>query len=222
YYFILFSLLTLILPYVFNSISAWLFLISGVISLIIVLIYTEILARYLKNIREKRTQIFVTMLTIYALMNAFYVFNIIPPIPLSLREASAYHNVIRIDNTYTILAEKESLLEYFLPGQTIHIRPNERVYVYTSIFAPFDLTTTIVHRWQKYDEEHGGWLTTSKPSFVIAGGREAGYRGYSYSANTSPGKWRVSVETERGQVLGSVRFSIQHVDASPELEIVLK
>ena len=222
YFFILFSLLTLILPYVFNSISAWLFLVSGAISLILILIYTDVLSRFLKEIKEKRTQIFVTTLTIYALMNAFYVFNVIPPIPLSLREASAYHGISRSQKTYTILAEKESFLDKILPGQTVHIQPGDRVYVYTSIFAPFDLTATIVHHWQKYDEENGGWITTAKPSFTITGGREDGYRGYSYSSNVSPGKWRVSVETERGQALGSVRFSVQYVDASPELETVVK
>ncbi|MFZ1503187.1 MAG: DUF2914 domain-containing protein, partial [Nitrospira sp.] len=38
----------------------------------------------------------------------------------------------------------------------------------------------------------------------ISGGREGGYRAYTFKQGLDPGDWRVDVETEDGRVIGRV------------------
>ncbi|MCF1193471.1 DUF2914 domain-containing protein, partial [Mangrovimonas sp. AS39] len=64
----------------------------------------------------------------------------------------------------------------------------------------------------------GKWVSGSKISFPIKGGRNEGYRGFSKKENVFSGKWRVDIETERGQVVGRVRFDIFIVDTAGVLE----
>lgn len=208
YYFILFSLATLILPFVFNSIDVSLFIYAGFGSLILIAVFVLMLARLFAHIRPLRLQMAISILSIFALMNFLYFFDVIPPIPLSLREAGVYHEIKVIGGEYVLTGENETLIDKFLPGQTIHLQKAKRVYVYSAIFAPAKLTTKIFHRWQYFDEEKNEWIDKDRLSFSITGGRDEGYRGYSLKTVVAEGKWRVNVETARGQVLGRVGFKV--------------
>ena len=44
--------------------------------------------------------------------------------------------------------------------------------------------------------------------YVIIGGRDAGFRGYTYKNNVKPGLWRVDVTTKEGLILGVIDFEI--------------
>jgi len=153
-------------------------------------------------------------------MNSLYFLNIIPPIPLSLKDAEVGYNVNSAGGSYSVLVEKQSILDRIVPGQTIHKKVGGTVAVYTSIFAPGDLKTSIYHHWQY--KKDGEWITKDKLAFGIFGGRKEGFRGYSIKSDVPPGKWRVDVETKRGQVLGRVRFSVEESDETPELVRVVK
>lgn len=210
--FIVFSLCIIAFPFLTNSLEPWTFLASGAVSLFVMLVMIAILIRKAPQIFAIRTRLTFAILTVIGVMNALYFSNIIPPIPLSIREAGVYHNVERLNGEYILTGEPESFFQSLLPGQTIHRKANERVYVYTSIFAPINLSTQIFHRWERYDEATKTWSTTDRLSFTITGGRDAGYRGYSYKSRLSEGKWRVAIETSRGQTLGHVPFTFELVD----------
>ena len=107
-------------------------------------------------------------------------------------------------------------------GQTVHVAPGEKVYAYNAIFAPANLKTTIVHDWQFYDAARKTWVSESKLSFSINGGRKEGYKGYSWQSNLMPGSWRVYVKNQRGQVLGIVRFTVVAVSTPVTLEKVTR
>ncbi len=217
YYFVSFSLLALFLPYAFNSLNPILFVAAGILGFVLVWIITNILSRYVKSIQQIQRQILFVMMAIFISMNALYVLNVIPPIPLSLREAGVYHKIERNGNGYVMLAEKESWLDRVMPGQVIHVPATNRVFVYSAIFAPLKLKTTIVHHWQYYDPAQKKWIDKDRLSFTLSGGRDEGYRGYSLKSNLAPGKWRVRMETERGQVMGRIGFTVEVVDDVSEL-----
>ena len=217
YYFACFSILALMIPFFTNSIDPQWFVLAGVAALVIVIGYTILLSRSVSTVKQERPKILLTILGIFAVMNGLYFFNLIPPIPLSLREADVYHSVIRSGDHYRVLDEDRSFFSQFDPQETIHINKGDRVYVYSSIFAPTDLNTRIIHRWQYFDPTQKKWIDESEFGFSIVGGRQAGYRGYSLKANLAGGKWRVQVETERGQVLARVNFIVQIVDIEPKL-----
>lgn len=222
FYFVLFSVFSVMFSFLFNSLDPLFFVAAGVLSLGFLLSYITALSKYFQKIRQDGTRVAISVIVIFVIMNGLYFFNIIPPIPLSLREAGVYHNVVRSGNTYRLSDENRSWIEQILPVQTINIKKGERVVVFTSIFAPADLDTTIYHQWQFYDEEKHEWIEKDRLSFSITGGREAGYRGYSLKTSVEPGTWRVDVETKRGQVLGRVRFRVENVPQATLLIDVIR
>lgn len=217
FYFILFSLGTLVFPFLFNSIDVSLFVLSGVGSLVLVFLFILILSRWFENIRRLRIPISISILFVFTLMNFLYFLNVIPPIPLSLSEAGVYHYVERTETGYLVQTEEETWMDRLLPGQSIHVVKGKGVYVFTSIFSPIKLTTTIYHRWQYFDQTKNTWVDKDRLSFSLTSGRQEGYRGYSMKTVVPAGKWRVNVETKNGQVLGRIRFEVISVANSPDL-----
>lgn len=217
YYFVILSYCILTLPFWLNSISAWVFLLSGLTSLLVIYAYVRLISKYLKRFSVRRYTMRTTVLAIFASMNVFYFLNMIPPIPLSITDAGIYHLVERGEGGYVVEGEVDSWVDGLIPGETIHIVEGNKVFVYTAILAPGKLNTRIVHNWQYYNETEGKWEQRDKLSFGIAGGRADGYRGYSQKARMDEGKWRVDVETTRGQTLGRVKFDVEFVGALPEL-----
>ncbi|HSH97248.1 MAG TPA: DUF2914 domain-containing protein, partial [Methyloradius sp.] len=48
--------------------------------------------------------------------------------------------------------------------------------------------------------------TENRIGFDLSGGRQGGFRGYTYKQNIQPGEWRVKVEAESGKTLTVYRF----------------
>lgn len=222
YFFTTISLFSLFLPFLFNSLSEWLFVTAGVASIAVFSAGILIMSFWIKHIREEKMRFFILIIGIFAVMNVFYFSNIIPPIPLALREAGVYHSIQTSGGKYVMLGEKENFLRKSVFGQILHIQAGERAYLYTAIFAPAELKTDIVHRWQYYNDEEREWIDREILSFTVNGGRKEGYRGYSWRNNLAEGKWRVSVENRRGQVLGRVRFLIKKADISAGLQQIIR
>lgn len=221
YFFILFSLIAIILPFVAHAIGARVFMVSGALSLLLIAGYIALLTR-IPHISFNLRRLEISIASIFICLNILYFLNVIPPIPLALRDSVIAHDIDRVRGGYALIVEEPSLLGRLLPGQTIHQKGPGSVYVYTAIFAPKDLATTIVHHWQRYDKVTREWVTQDRLGFQITGGAKTGYRGFSSKSRVVSGRWRVDVETRRGQVLGRVRFRVGSVDEAPKLKTVVK
>jgi len=225
YFFCTISLFSLALPFLFNSLSAWLFVAATIASMALFLVDIHVASFWVSHIRQQKRQLFISIIIITGVMNVLYFTNIIPPIPLALREAGLYHHIQPMGGKYIMQGEPEDFfktLQTAIFGQAVHVRVGEKIYLYTAIFAPANLQTTIVHHWQYYDEDQKDWVDKGKLPFTINGGRQEGYKGYSYNSNLTPGKWRVSVENLRGQVLGRVRFTVEKVNVLVDLQEVVR
>lgn len=206
----LFSFSIFYIPILVGSIGGWVFLLSGLVSLAAIIGYILLHTRFVPaRIVQARTPLFLSIVGIFAIINLFYWTNILPPIPLSLKDAGVYHNVTRATDGYVTLGEDYSWYETFFGNVTIHVPQGAPVYVFSSVFAPTRLKTEIVHNWEYYNKSRQSWDSISKISFPITGGRDGGYRGYSVKTNVFPGKWRVDVETSRGQTIGRIKFDIE-------------
>ena len=172
--------------------------------------YVQFLSKAQIRVQAYKSDLVRIILVIFVAMNALYFANIIPPIPLALRDAGVYHNVRRSGSEYILQREKESFLQKIIPGTVVRVSPGQRLYVYTAIFAPSKLNTRIYHHWQYHNGDD--WVEKDKLSFSLVGGRKDGYRGYSSKSAVEAGKWRVYVKTESGKVLGRVSFRIAGVD----------
>ncbi|MBB3104948.1 DUF5924 family protein [Azomonas macrocytogenes] len=79
------------------------------------------------------------------------------------------------------------------------------LYAYTAISAPRGLKERIYHEWLYEGRQ------IDRIALDIKGGREAGYRAWSYKRNfpeNPAGKWHVRVTTEAGQLIGILRFEV--------------
>ena len=158
------------------------------------------------------------MIGIFVLLQVLYFTNIIPPVPLALKEKGVYHQVYRQGDGYIGLTEKKSLLEKLILGKTIHFREGESLTMYSAVFAPNGLKTDVAHVWEHFDTRTNTWVSLGRIPFSIAGGRNDGFRWYSEKSNIFEGKWRVRVVTKRGQSLGRVEFTLKKVVGEIKLE----
>ncbi len=216
----LFSYVVLVVPVVTKLMGPWIFIGSGFIALMVMYGFMRILNRIIPRFIElQQRAIILSLGLVYVGFNFLYFSNMIPPIPLSLKEAGIYHFVAKFENeTYQVKYEKGPWWQFWKQSDsTIHPRPGESVFCYAEVFAPTSFAINIVHVWEFYDPD-AGWTERARISYPIAGGSDGGYRGYSLVNNYQNGTWRCSVETERGQVIGRETFTID--TTSPVTDLV--
>lgn len=210
------------LPLFVLSLGAYVFLGSTAIALISFGIFLILLYKAGRlKLKESILPIVGSSLFITVLVSSAYFSGLIPPIPLTLKEGGIYHSVERQGGQYVLQGEKERPW-YDLRTHVVRATPGESLSAFTAVFAPIRFGTVVVHRWQRYNEEKGAWVTQSRIAFPISGGRIDGYRGYSETANPLPGEWRVRVETENGQVIGQMRFRLERVNTLPVLHETIR
>ena len=199
---------TVLFPYAFNSIAIWVVVLGSVASLFVVLGLIWFLCRVAVSLQSEHKRMVTSVLGIFVLFNGLSAANLIPPVPLSLRAIGVYQNVQRVGDGYMLTTDPQTIWEGLIPWQTVHLSANDRVYVYSSIYSPTDLDLIIYHQWEFYNPTTQSWEIQNRLSFSVAGGRSEGYRGYTYKTHPTLGRWRVSVQTARGQVLGRISFTI--------------
>lgn len=215
-----YSFAIFIIPVLLHKIGSDVFIVSGLVSLLLIGIFTKILFRLTKDRLEQRSKRLTTIIifSIFIGVNILYFTNLIPPIPLSLKEAGVYHSIKKnTGNDYDITYEDYGWREYFNLYQEYHRTIESPVYAYSAVFSPSKLNLTIVHEWQSYDESSKKWVTQSVVNLSVIGGREQGFRTYSKKSVLTPGKWRVNIKTSNGQTIGSLRFKIVNTDTEPYL-----
>lgn len=145
-----------------------------------------------------------------------YLVDAIPPVPLVKRDIAVGHALIRTAGEYRLQQEKTPWWIFWRKTESeIHLAAGERLYCVAAIFAPSGLNTRLVHHWQFYDEA-SGWVTRSRIVFGLSGGRQGGYRGYSFKQNLTPGEWRIAVETEDGRTVATHRFELSDQPLAPD------
>lgn len=223
-YLCIFSFSIFILPILTHTIGPMVFLLSGFISAIVVYLYLLILKYFARKVFEESKKILLVTLTgLFISINALYFFNIIPPIPLAIKDGQIYHSIERNGGgDYVVSHEEESWTDFFKLYQEFHATPGQPLYAYSAIFSPTDFNTRIVHEWQFYDGKQKDWITGARIPLSVLGGRGDGYRTYSQKNNYSAGKWRVNVQTDRGQTIGRIYFKVIPVTEKPVLDTEIK
>lgn len=205
----LFSFTVLQVPVLTGAMGGLVFFLSGLIALVAVYIVVQLLTFIIPNylLLEMRKIVF-TIIGTFVLLQALYITNIIPPIPLSLKEIIIAQSVTKVAGDYEIVAEKREWWKFWNFGQ-INFHPSESntVACFSRVFAPTKLETKIYHVWYYQDNEQG-WVKHFSLEYPIVGGSDNGFRGYTAISTFKDGKWRCRVETARGQVIGQQVFTI--------------
>jgi hypothetical protein len=215
YFLACFSFVIFFLPIMTKEMNKTNFLIGGAASvgftfLIILLI------RWVGAPDTKRSVLKVAglIVVLYGLLNLLYFKNWIPPVPMALKFAGMVHRVNHgTDGWYTLQYESPESFQFWRKtNYTFHFAPDDTIYCFSAIFAPTEMKKTIYHLWEQYRPEKGEWVTQYHLSYDLAGGRDGGYRGYSYKTVIPAGEWRVEIVTEDDLVLGSTDFKIVNTD----------
>jgi hypothetical protein len=218
YYLVVLLYSIFFVPVILGTMGTSIFILSTIVSLM----YFGLFILVVRSIHRPRwrsiqRQMVVIIISIAIGFQGLYLARIIPPIPLSVTFRAVYHDVERADaNSYTATYEPNPDYMFWQKrSRIVHRTPNDSIYVFASVFAPTKLNTTIVHEWQYKDSN--GWQTTNQIPISIRGGRDQGYRGYSYKNSLQPGQWRVRITTDNGHVIGSIKFRIKEVSSTPNL-----
>jgi hypothetical protein len=225
YFFISFTFFAFMIPMLIKEMNTFIFFISGLLSLSSVLLLVFICYSSSPSTKAEVSlkKLIGLILSIYAGFNVFYYFNLIPPVPLAMETGLVAHSIQKNNNNYIVTYERDDWYVFWRPHHiNFHRQADESVYVFTSIFAPTDLNKSIFHRWQWYNPSTQSWEVTEDIGFEVTGGRDRGFRGYTYKKNIREGLWKVEVMTEEELVIGIVDFEIINTSESPENKLVEK
>jgi hypothetical protein len=151
---------------------------------------------------------------IAAILTLAYHLDFIPPVPLVKRDIQIGFELKKLNGDIQLMQEQVPWYKpWRLLSNDLHVPTGQPVYCVSAIFAPQGINTTLYHRWEHYDKKHG-WQTTSRMGFALSGGRNGGFRGYTYKRNIQSGEWRVKVETENARTLTVYHFNLYTEPAS--------
>lgn len=143
---------------------------------------------------------------VIAVFIVFYVFQLIPPVPLSLSYIGIFREV-RKENGQYVLSYARPKWKFWQNGdQTFYARPGDPIIAYVRVFAPRGFRDELRIRWLMRGVK--GWEKQDSIPITVAGGRDDGFRGYTTKQNYQPGEYRVQVETTDGREVGRIYVDI--------------
>lgn len=211
YFFVSFTFFAFIIPVFIKVMNTNVFIFSGLVSLVFTLVLIIVIYWISPSTRAEIRigKIIGIIFILYTTINLFYFFNLIPPVPLGFESGIVAHNIKVENNNYVVTYETDEWYVFWREHRLKFIYiPGEKVYVFTSIFAPTDIVKSIFHRWKWHNDNTGKWEIVEDLGYDITGGRDAGYRGYTFKNNAKKGLWKVEVITEEELIIGVIDFEI--------------
>ena len=143
-------------------------------------------------------------------MTLLVVWNLgmIAPVPLVKRSMAVGHDFVQTADRFILRVEQPPWWQFWRDqSTTVQVEEGARLYGVTAVFAPLGMTAELEHCWAV--RENGGWRPVYCNRFRSAGGRERGFRGYSWVLNPKPGEWRFTVATQDGRTIGVLQVLVK-------------
>ena len=211
----LLSFFAYLVPVLAGAIGPGLFVLSmavGALPLLLAALWVR--ARVPDKFALARRQILVPLGSVLIGFLAFYLFRLIPPVPLSIPFIGIYHQVERTPQGFRLSHERPAWRFWHNGDQWFLAQPGDRIYVYFRVFSPARFADDVQLRWLWKDPARG-WVVHDTIPIRIVGGREQGFRGYGVKSNYQPGDWKVQVETTDGREIGRVYFNLAAAPSAP-------
>lgn len=209
-----FAFFTFFLPVIIGYMNSGVFLIGAVVSVGVILRVVQLIYRNnAARSSQEAIQVTIPAVLLIAGLVGFYFLNWIPPVPLSMKFGGMYHEIKRNGDQFELSFEKQ-WYQVWKRSDTTY--PSDSpIYCFTAVFAPVDLNTTIYHHW--YFRPNGGrpFTHADRIPIKISGGREGGYRAYSFKQGLDQGEWQVDVESQDGRVIGRVSVMVEGPSGTP-------
>ena len=214
YALVCFGFFTFFLPVMTGYMNVLVFLAGAVLSAAVTFRVVQLI--YRNNPDRSRREAFGVTVPAFALIGllvGFYFLNWIPPVPLSMKFGGIYHEVKKSDDRFELSFERNWYQVWKRSDTTFPA--HEPIYCFTAVFAPVALNTTVYHHWYFRPHKTKAFAHADKIPVKISGGREAGYRAYTFKQQLDPGDWRVDLEAEDGRIIGRVSVTVEIREESP-------
>jgi Protein of unknown function (DUF2914) len=234
FFFALISYAAFMVPVFTHTIGQLTFLLSGAAAVAVFAVFLWLLNKLsVARLGEVKKQIALGACAVYASITGLYFLNVLPPLPLAMQTSGVFQSICRVPAShrdsvrcigqssdqalprtgrlhYLASQEQQSWATWFGVPPLIHVERSKPVIVFGAVFAPISLNTTTSQIWQHYDSTRGEWLTVQRIDNTVRGGRDKGYRSYSFKTDPEPGLWRVDFETIDGRLIGRTVFTVQN------------
>jgi hypothetical protein len=199
------------IPVLFGMVNNFVFLVAIAMSVLMGLVFVWRLRHISETAEHESSRAFALAIGVPMFVGMLYMLNVIPAVPLSLKESGIYRAVARTpDGNYFGQKETDSRFLSRWRRPVYHITDNNTaVYYFSSVGAPAEVSAPLTHVWEYYDEATRTWVMTTTIAFDMKGGRGEGYRAYSKKENVFPGMWRVTVKVDENRIVGRIRFYIK-------------
>lgn len=138
---------------------------------------------------------------------AAWLAGMIAPVPLVRKALAVGHEFVQQDGYYRVRVEPAPFWQPWRDqAATVTVREGERLYGVSAVFAPLGISAQLEHRWEIRRDD--GWQVVSRSRFQASGGREGGFRGYSWVLDPKPGNWRFIVATQDGRTVALDTFKV--------------
>jgi hypothetical protein len=216
-FFCCYAFLTYFLPVITRRTGARMFVLCGFLSFLATgLIISAVHSRPLTRDRRKAIELALLPVALFIVLQACYFLDLMPPVPLALKDGGIYRSVKRIGDQYQVTYRRPARWKFWQKDEREFVYANgDTAYCFAAVFAPTALHEQIVHHWQRQTED-GDWVTSDVLRYSIVGGRDGGFRGYSFKRKLTPGRWRVEVQTVEGRLLGRIPFEVVLGSHPPE------
>lgn len=141
--------------------------------------------------------------------------DLVAPVPLVKRKLAVGHDFVHDGKRYMLRVETRRWWEVWRDqSAVVHVPAGGRLYGVSAVFAPLGVAAALEHRWELLDES--GWRVVTRRPFQTTGGRERGFRGYSWMLDPQPGEWRLVVATQDGRTIGMQRAEVRRGSPDPQ------
>jgi hypothetical protein len=209
-----------VIPIIFGQTGIIYFSLALILAVLFILFKYYLLKRIQKDHKQLLREIIIPQISILVIFLLLYITRLIPPVPLSIKHIGIYHNVEKDNDSYITFDYKPWYNFWSNGDQSFKARPDDKVYVFTKVFAPAGFDGKVYIHWLK--ETDDGLKTSDRIPLKITGGRREGFRGYAFKENYTEGDWQIRIETKLGLEIGRIYLSVEKDTTSGKREWNIK
>jgi hypothetical protein len=206
---------SMMFPVIIGSVSLWLFLLSVATTSLLLFFLVQKIRKHIHDKNFILRQVLAPTLGVEILFVLFYFLGWIPPVPLSAKYMGVYHKIEKADGHYLLSHQRPWWKIWQHGDQIFYARPGDNIYFFSNIYSPARFSDEVKIRWM-YSDPKLGWTSWDLIPMKISGGREEGFRGFTYKSKYAPGDWRVQIETTDGREIGRMYFEVVNDDSQDE------
>lgn len=140
--------------------------------------------------------------------------DLLAPVPLVKQALAVGHDFSAAKGRFAMQVEQAPRWQFWRDQSPVaHVGEGGKLYGVSAVYAPLGVSASLEHRWEV--READGWRLSYRRPFETTGGRERGFRGYSWVLNPRPGEWRFIVATQDGRTIATFPLTVERGAPGP-------